>query len=146
MAEDSKEITEEIVRESMTPERLVESSEKSRELAGAYLSVLRQEVPADHHFGSAGSIHALKDALVAIAEQASESHIAISDDELARVIEYTAYLDELDHPQVLVDGISLLIRAIHSLKPDLQHSSDWIDSDDEEIQASSKKRWLGENS
>lgn len=146
LAEDSKEITEDTIRERMAPESLVKSSEKSRELAGAYLSVLRQEVPADHHFGSAGSIHALKDALVAIAEQASESHIAISDDELARVIEYTAYLDELDHPQVLVDDISLLIRAIHSLKPDLQHSSDWVGSEDKEIQASSERRWFGENS
>lgn len=74
-----------------------------------------------------------------VTEQASESQIAISDDELARVIEYTAYLDELNHPQVLLDGISLLIRAIYSLKPDLQHSSDWIGSEDVEIQASSRK-------
>lgn len=144
MAEGSKEIAEDIARERMAPERLVESSEKSRELAGAYLSVLRQEVPADHHFGSAGSIHALKDALVAIAEQASESHITITDDELARVIEYTAYLDELDHPQVLVDAISLLIRAIHSLKPDLQHSSDWHMDENEEHLAAAEKRWRGE--
>lgn len=144
MAEDSNDITEDIVRERMTPERLVESSDKSRELAGAYLNVLRQEVPSDHHFGSAGSIHALKDALIAIAEQASEPQTTITDEELARIIEYTAYLDELDHPQVLVDGIALLIRAIHSLKPDLQHSSDWVGSEDEELQAISKKRWLGE--
>lgn len=144
MAEENQTITEDIVRERMAPERLVDSSEKSKELAGAYLNVLRKEVPSDHHFGSAGSIHALKDALVAIAEQASEAESTITDEHLARIIEYTAYLDELDHPQVLVDGIALLIRAIHSLKPNLQHSSDWVDSENEELQAISKKRWLGE--
>lgn len=145
MAEENQTITEDIVRERMAPERLVESSEKSRELAGAYLSVLRQEVPSDHHFGSVGSIHALKDALVAIAEQASEAESTITDEHLARLIEYTAYLDELDHPEALVDGISLLIRAIHSLKPNLQHSSDWVVEEDEALLASSEKRWLGEN-
>jgi hypothetical protein len=132
------------IRERMAPERLIESSEKSRELAGAYLKVLREEVPSDYHFGSVASIHTLKDALVALAEQASAPEPLITDDRVAEIIEYAAFLDELDHPQVLTDAIALLIRTIHSLKPDLEHSDDWLAEEDDALRLNAETRWLGE--
>jgi MFS superfamily sulfate permease-like transporter len=62
----------------------------------------------------------------------------------ARIVEHAAFLDEDDHPQVLSDAISALIQEIHYLKPDLQHSSEWDESDtDAKTKLVHEARWRG---
>lgn len=97
-----------------------------------------------HDSDSVASIRGLKSALSALAEEVSEEETIPFDEQLASIIEYTTTLDELDHPKVLVEAISLLVQSIHSLKPELQHSSDWLLREDKQLRESSEKRWLGE--
>ncbi len=64
-------------------------------------------------------------------------------EDLARTVEQFAFLDEKDHPEVLVDAIATLIRSIHELAPELKHSEDWYHSVDPQLAAQDEARWRG---
>lgn len=86
----------------------------------------------------------MEDPIESVPSPESPAEPARSRDELtARILEFAAFMDEDDHPSVLTDTIAMLIQEIHELRPELQHSTDWLSSENPKTASIQEARWRG---